>query len=544
MERVVVETRCGAVGGRRDGDDLVVFRGIPYARPPLGSLRFRPPAPPEPWSGVREADSFGPNSVQPPPEPVTAIPGDPSEHSEDCLYLNVVTPGCDSERRPVMVWIHGGGFTSGAPSSQLYGGERLARRGVVVVSISYRLGALGWLAHPSLADPDRPEAGFGNWGLADQIAALEWVQANIAGFGGDPANVTIFGESAGGMSVACLLATTAPARKLFGRAIIESGAAAALGDGMAERVADDLAVELQLDALSRDALEAVPAEELLAAQMAVSRKYEALGLAFQPVIDGGLLPDHPAALIESGSAAGLSIVIGTNRDEWRFWAISNPAFANLDDALLERLVAASVRRAGLDGMLDPRETIETYRKAREARGDGVAPIDLQTAISSDWVFRVPSMRLASSSRAGLERVFTYLFDWESPFGGGILGSCHALELPFVFGSHEIPVVSFFSGTGEDAERLSLAMRSAWTAFAATGDPSCPEAGDWPAYDTTDRLTKRLGPVVEVISAPMEHERAFLDDAWGPFGDHERAAAKIVHSPEASSEASSEESSGT
>jgi para-nitrobenzyl esterase len=529
MERVTVETDYGSVSGSRE-DDLVVFRGMPYARPPVGPLRFRPPAPPERWSKVRDATGCGPLSIQPPPNVVNAIPGDPLEQSEDCLHLNLWTPGCDEGRRPVMVWFHGGGFTSGSASSALYAGHHLARNGVVLVSAGYRLGALGWLAHPCLGDPERPEEGFGNWGLRDQVAALEWVQAHAARFGGDPANVTVFGESAGGMSVAALLGTTAPRRGLFHKAVVQSGAAIALGSGSATLVAEELAAELGLESLSREVLEAVPPEEILAAQIRLGPKYEVLGLPFQPVIDGGLLPDHPAALIEAGSAAGVSVVIGTNRDEWRFWTVSNAELANVSDERLTELVARTIHHAGLDASLDAAETLGIYREARLGRGEPASPPELHTALSSDWVFRVPSMRLAGSKGAGFERVFAYLFDWESPFAGGILGSCHALELPFVFGSLENPSIAAFAGRGEEADRLSQTMRSAWTAFAAAGDPSSPASGPWPEYETMSRSTKRFGRVVDVVQAPMETERAWLDEAWGAYGDHERAVAAIVHAP--------------
>ncbi|MGO9559460.1 MAG: carboxylesterase/lipase family protein [Acidimicrobiales bacterium] len=531
MELVTVETAYGTVAGTREADDLVVFRGIPYAAPPVGDLRFRPPTRPEPWSGAREATEFAPMGLQPPPDAMGSIPGDPDEQSEDCLYLNVYTPACDDGSRPVMVWIHGGGFVSGSSSSALYAGDRLARLGVVLVTVNYRLGALGWLGHPALADAANPQVGFANWGLQDQIAALEWVSEHAAAFGGDPRRVTVFGESAGGISVAALLATSAPQR-LFHRAIIQSGAAIALGQGSATQVAADLAAELGLgpEQLSRQTLVALPADELLRAQIALGPKYEALGLAFQPVIDGGVLSRHPAAAIAGGSATGIELLVGTNRDEWRFWELNDPSLRELDEARLHRLVRRHADEAGLSGLLDPAEMVETYRKARESRGDSVSPTDLHCAMASDWTFRVPSMRLATGHDGGLGRVFTYLFDWESPFGGGVLGSCHALELPFVFGSCSHPAISLFSGGGEAAERLSETMRRAWVSFAASGSPAGDGVGPWPEYDSARRATKRLGPIVEVIEAPMEDERAVLDFALGPYGELEATNAERVRVP--------------
>ncbi|MHB8245069.1 MAG: carboxylesterase/lipase family protein [Acidimicrobiales bacterium] len=514
-------TISGTVVGDRETDDLCVFKGIPYAAPPIGLLRLRAPRPVVPWRGDLDATSFAPMSIQPPPDPYTSVPGDPTDQSEDCLYLNVFSPDVTGNGGglPVMVWIHGGGYVSGSATSSLYAGDRLAQQGVVLVTVNYRLGALGWLAHPSLADPDMPEAGFGNWGLQDQIAALEWVRSNIASFGGDPQRVTVFGESAGAMSVAALLATSAP-RRLFRRAILQSGAALALGEETGRRVAEELAAALGLAEVSRDALSELPASEILRAQMATSARYEILGLPFQPVIDGRVLPSHPAAAIAAGSAEGIDLLVGTNKDEWRFWTWSTPSLREMDGARLERLVGRLIEGVGLTGSLDPSATIDTYRLALQSRDESSAPSDIYSAISSDWTFRVPAMRLAATCEEGSSRAFAYLFDWASPFGGGVLGACHALDLPFVFGSCSNQFVAIFSGGGEEAEQLSEKMRAAWASFAATGSPECLEVGEWPAYDTERRATKRLGRVSEVIDAPMELERRWLDEAFGPYGEIE------------------------
>lgn len=524
-EQVVVETDTGRLAGVRGDDGVVVFKGVPFAAPPVGPLRFRPAQPPRPWTGVRDAFEFAPLAVQPPPDGFGTIPGDPVDQSEDCSYLNLWTPGCDDERRPVMVFVHGGGFTSGSSSSTLYAGGPLASEGVVVVTIAYRLGVLGWLAHPDLADKEDPGAGFGNWGLTDQLAALEWVRAHAARFGGDPERITVFGESAGAMSVAALLAVGAP-RGLFQRAILQSGAAVAHGEVTATRVAEAVAAELGLDGLGRAQLEAVPAGELLAAQMAVSARFESLGLAFQPAIDGGLLDRHPAASIAAGSAAGIDVLAGTNRDEWRLWTLGSPALAALDEARLTRLVARQIARAGLGDRLGAGETIEAFRHARSERGEDIAPGDLRCAIWTDWVFRLPALRLSAGHRGGLRSARTYLFDWESPFGNGVLGSCHALELPFVFGSLSNQYVALFSGGDEAAHELSRTMRRAWTAFAATGDPSQAGGPSWPTYDEAVRATLRLGPTVEVLRAPREPERSLLDRAFGAYGEHEQRVASL------------------
>ncbi|MGH9171416.1 MAG: carboxylesterase/lipase family protein [Acidimicrobiales bacterium] len=541
MSELLLHTRYGTVGGTAE-DGLVVFRGVQYGAAPTGPLRFRPTAPPEPWEGVRDATSFARLAPQPPPSGMGAIPGDPVEQSEDCLYLNVWTPAMDDARRPVMVFVHGGGFTSGASSVAIYDGASLARRGAVVVTFNYRLGILGWLAHPVLADPVLADpapadpalahaggapGGFGNWGLHDQVAALAFVRDHAELLGGDPGNVTIFGESAGAMSVGALVGS-AEARPLFQRAIMESGPAAALGPPAASRVADLVAKSLGGD-LTRSALEAQPVEALLSAQADVGAAYGLGNLPFQPVVDGGLLQRHPAVAVASGEASAIDLLIGTNRDEWRFFTFNAAATAEIDEARLLDLVRRQVGGAGLLEALPAEELIEVFRAGRLARGESVQPPDLYTALATDWVFRVPSMRMAAAQASHNGSTYAYLFDWESPFGGGALGSCHALELPFVFGTIDNPLVALFAGAGPDAEALSEAIQSAWVAFAATGDPAAvPGAREpWPAYSDVDRATKRLGSVRQVLLAPMEAERAHLDRGLGPYGEAEELAMSIL-----------------
>ena len=523
----IVEVRGGRLRGvERHG--VWSFSGVPYAAPPVGPLRWQPPLEPQPWAGIRECDHFGPIAPQIPPIPGMSIGGAPDEQSEDCLTLNIWTQGLGGVPRPVMVWIHGGGFNSGTGAGDLYRGGTLARDGdVVVVTINYRLGALGFLAHPALELPSSPWAGgdgwsgCGNWGIADQIAALVWVRDNIAVFGGDPGNVTIFGESAGGMSVSTLLGVP-EARGLYHRAIVESGPpfthSAVEAAARAELVAEKLGVPL-----TRQGLERVPPDELVRVGQEIGRSL-ALGdgglpLPFLPAVDGGLLTRPPEIEVAHGASSDVPLLIGTNRDEAAFFAVALPAVNALDEAGLLRWVQRLVPLAESAEAL-----IDRYRSARVARGENAAPRDLWVAIASDTVFRAPSVLLADShARAGASEAgtYVYLFTWETPAFGGLLGSCHALEIPFVFGTVTNPVIQQFAGGGDDALALSVGMRQAWISFARTGSPSGDPVGEWPGWDPLRRPTMIFGrwPGSEglwhAVDAPRDEELVAVSTARPP-----------------------------
>lgn len=533
----VVEVGGGRVRGvERNG--VWSFSGIPYAAPPAGPLRWQPPVEAEPWAGIKECDAFGPIAPQTPPIPGMSIGGAPEEQSEDCLTLNVWTRRPGGEPRPVMVWIHGGGFNSGTGAGDLYRGGTLAREGdVVVVTINYRLGALGFLAHPALEPTPSAWAGgeqwlgSGNWGIADQIAALAWVRDNIAGFGGDPGNVTIFGESAGGMSVSTLLGVSA-ARGLFHRAIVQSGPpfthTAEEAAARAELLAEKLGVPL-----TRRALEQVPASELVRVAQEIGRSLVleegGLPLVFLPTVDGGLLSRSPEVEVADGTSAHVPVLIGTNRDEAAFFAVALPAVNGLDQPGLRRWVERIVPSE------DAETVIEGYRRARAARGEGTEPRDLWVAIATDSVFRGPSVLLADShalsrsggslgidgSEAGGAGTYLYLFTWETPAFGGLLGSCHALEIPFAFGTVTNPVIQQFAGGGDDALRLSEGMRQAWVSFAWTGSPSGDLIGEWPRWDPIRRPTMVFGPwpgrdgMWHAVDAPRDEELLSLLSARAP-----------------------------
>jgi para-nitrobenzyl esterase len=510
----VVSTRQGDVRGV-EIDGVRSYRGIPYAAAPVGRLRYRAPQPAPGWSGVRDASTFGVIAPQAASGLGSYFPGDPLDQSEDCLVCNVWTPETARGPLPVMVFVHGGAFCNGSGSGVMYRGDRLAARGVVVVTFNYRLGALGFLAHPALADEE--SGGFGNWGLLDQVAALGWVRDNIRAFGGDPSNVTVFGESAGAMSICDLLAAPS-ARGLFRRAIAESGAALAVEPPPAARIAERIADMLGMTELSRDALLAVPVGELVDAQSAINAEVDhGVGVPFQPVVDGGVLPSHPEDAIAAGSAKGVDLLIGSNRDEFKIFSVAILTGRTLADDELEGVVGRYVQGAGIaDGSIAG-DAIAEYRASRDGRGEPVTARELLDAIVTDWIFRVPQLRLADAHRFRTPATYAYLFDWPSPFAGGALGACHGVELPFVFGTVHEPVIGLFSGTGEDAFRLSEEVQASWVAFAASGDPSNDLVGSWPRYDTPRRATLRFGPHSELADAPYETERQFWERRLGRYG---------------------------
>jgi para-nitrobenzyl esterase len=438
------------------------------------------------------------------------IGGEDARQDEDCLTLNVWTPATDGASRPVMVWIHGGGFETGSGAGLLYHGDRLAVRGdVVVVTINYRLGILGFAASDALRDEDGVA---GNWGLLDQVASLRWVRANIAGFGGDPANVTIFGESAGGMSVTTLLGTPAAAG-LFRRAIAESGPPSVRSLETGEQTLASVMAELGLPSgpAGIAALREMPVERLLVAQAALSarRRLGQGGLPFSPVVESGSLPETPLAVVARGGAAPVELIIGTNREETTLFSIGDRQAFALDDAGLRRRLGRVLPGRGDDA-------IEVYAKARSDRGETATPTALWTAILTDLVFRVPSLRTAEAQSGHQPNTFMYLFTWPTPVLGGILGSPHALEIPFVFGTYDVGAFATFTGADRDPEAAAVLagrVMDAWTTFARTGAPVGGSAAgkSWPAYSAADgRATMIIDRHWRVETAPMEAERRFWD----------------------------------
>ena len=455
----VVETTGGAVRGVRSGDTWA-YLGIPYAAPPIGELRFAPPAAPEPWSGIRDAGEVGPWCPQ---LQDGAYVGD-----EDCLFVNVWVPDAGAAPRPVMVWIHGGGNSIGSASDPIYDGARLAAAGeVVVVSLGYRLGQLGWLAHPDVGD--------GNWGLLDQVAALEWVRDNAAVFGGDPELVTIFGESAGGRNVCTLLATPSAAG-LFDRAIVQSGACKFLqdladADAQGALVADELGCTGDLAACLR----AASAEEVVAALPA---DVGALGSStYGPAIGTDVLPVQPEAAIQAGDHHAVPFLVGANADETNL-----EAPLGMTQPQVDSIVRASFGATLGDAIL--------------AEYAGITPPRAQyVRITSDYRFICPSREIARSAAAGQSEPARRYFFRYAPSAAG---APHGLDVVYVFGTFDAVLVDGepYVATATDLA-LSATMQAHWTAFAASGTPD-PEWTEWddsdPAmvYDATSAVAAAPG----------------------------------------------------
>lgn len=497
-------TTYGQLEGSED-DGVLRFAGVPFAQPPVGPLRFRPPRPPAAWSGVRPATAFGATSWQGPSLIDALLGGPPEPSSEDCLYLNVFTPALDDGARPVLVWIHGGAFFQGSGSFRLYDGSELVRRGdVVVVSINYRLAELGF---SYLEHLDPSYAGSANCGILDQVAALEWVRDEIAGFGGDPTNVTIFGESAGGMSVGALLATPAAAG-LFRRAVAQSGAASNVIDTRHARhtttaflARAGIETVAELAELAPEKLLEARAGVIAAAMGDLDRTGAGdgspLGMPWQPVHDGSVIPERALDAIAAGSAAGVSLLVGSNLEEWNLFALLDPVV--LDEAALEARTRAVLGEGAA-------AAIRTYR---DGRGD-LAPKAAFAAIATDYVFRIPALRLAEAQSKQSDDVFLYTFAWRSTGLGGLLGAAHAIELPFVFHRVGDPALVGFLGEGAPVE-LADQVQDAWIAFARTGDPNHPGLPPWPRYDLDRRATLTFDVPCVVLDDPDQAERQVWDD---------------------------------
>jgi para-nitrobenzyl esterase len=431
---------------------------------------------------------------------------DDGPQSEDCLYLNVYTPGVDGKKRPVMVFIHGGAFIVGSSRAPLYDGGRLAELGdVVVVTTNYRLGAFGYLC---LGESGAKWGATPNVGALDQVAALRWVRRNIDRFGGDPSSVTVFGESAGGTSVLLLLAMPS-ASGLFQRAIAQSpGNAIAIPDpAPALDVAEQLLSVLGIPMRESERLRDIAPGAIVKAQNSVKSP---LWVGFFPILDSETIPIRPRDLFEKGGGARVPLLIGTNRDEWNLFEPppKNPPAPSSIDGMTAALCGRGFpknRQDRIPGL------VAAYRQSRAEKAlphdDGA----IARAVAGDVRFRIPSIRYAEAHvRRGVP-THMYLFTHGSPAMRGALGACHALELPFVFGTLDTPLQDRFAGVGPEVEALSAAMMRSWIAFAKTGDPNYDGASvEWPPYDPHRRATLVFDKTIRVEDAPLDAERAVWD----------------------------------
>lgn len=495
MASTLVDTRYGKVQGVRERG-VSIWRGVPYARAPVGPLRFRPPEPPLPWTGIRDATRFGPAAVQ-----ITDhvfVQDVPAAQSEDCLHLNIWSPDADGMRRPVLVWIHGGAFVFGSGQNPWYDGTAFAAQGdIVVVTINYRLGPFGFL-HLVEAGGGA-YAASGNAGLLDQVAALRWVRDNIAAFGGDPARVTIAGESAGSMSVGALM-TMPAASGLFGQAIFESGIPAFLD---AEAAAQSARHVLDTLGIGRDEvgkLQTVPAADILAAAQTFPK---GSGLRLWPVLDGNSVPHSFWDALASGATDHIPVLAGSNHDELMLWGALDPTWRQLDaQAMVARFEAEW-------GTISP--PIREYYLADKAGEDLFVAL---MRIGTLRVFQFPTWKMAAvhSVRAP---TWLYRFDWESRAFGGVLKACHALEIPFVFNTLAAPGVTEVTGDIPTRAAVAHRMHGYWTGFVRTGRPQGDGLPDWPSYDADRRATMLFNVQTRVEQDPDAEERRLWEETIGP-----------------------------
>jgi para-nitrobenzyl esterase len=508
----VIETVKGPVQGLI-ANGVAAFKGIPYAAPPIGARRFQAPQPVAAWTEIFDATGFGAPAMQSYDRTLNGselsiqlatlftMRTEMKYDNEDCLYLNVWTPAVDEagldRQRPVMVWFHGGGYSYGSGSWPIYDGTNLARKGdVVVVTVNHRLNVFGYLHLAEIAGPAYADSG--NAGMLDLVASLQWVRDNIAGFGGDPHNVTIMGESGGGSKVSTLLAMPA-ADGLFDKAIVQSGPGlTAVPASAATRNAKAVLAELGIEGSDMTALTSLSTETIMAAyDAAQANAGGGFGLRLAPVVDDRHLRRHPFTPDAPAQSKDIPLMIGFNKDEWTIFNTAEPWFGQLTEEDLPEK-AASVVGDKADRLL----------AAERAHHPGYTPTYLYNVLMSDARMLIGSTTLAERKAAQHGApVFLYYLTWETPVGGGIFKTPHTLDIPFMFDNVDRAVA--LTGDGPEARSLENQMSSAWIAFARTGDPNNAALPQWPSYDAESRATMLFDAPPHVVDDPKGDVRAIL-----------------------------------
>ncbi len=498
-----VQTSSGQLRGYID-ERVHVFKGVPYGASTAGANRFMPPLRPEPWTGVRDAFEYGSRAPQVVGgEPAEMLPTDPREaQGEDCLVLNLWTPGPGrGQGRPVMLWFHGGGFSNGSGSYSIYAGRELARKhDVVAISVNHRLNVVGFLP---LAEYGGKWANSTNVGMLDAVRALEWVKENIAEFGGDPNNVTIFGQSGGAGKVSTLMAMPS-ARGLFHRAIAQSGAAlTATPRAQAARMAEQLLARLDITPDRLDRLQMLPIQQIVAAMQppagAPAAGPGAGALNFGPVVDGTVLPTNAFDPTAPGLSAPVPFLTGTTATETTFF-MPDERLRAIDDAELRTRVKALLKVE--DAEAD--RVVAVYRKAQPGRDN----IDLFLRMDTDAGFFRQGVETQAERKAlqGGEPVYMYRFEYYSPVREGRLKAMHCMEIPFVFDN--LDAGKTFTGSGPAAQAIADQMSAAWVAFARSGTPNHRGIPQWTAFNASQRATMVFGagPEARLVNDPGREER--------------------------------------
>ncbi len=504
----IIELRNGKIQGLKD-NGIDAFLGIRYAKAPLGELRFKAPQPPVAWDGIMDATDLGapamqmysasgPNTSDFTRQMQTIFPtgAESKIDNEDSLFLNVWTPAADGEKRPVMVWFHGGGYAYGSGGWAAYNGRNLAEKGdVVVVTVNHRLNMFGYMY---LGDKfGSAYADSGNVGNLDLVASLEWVKENIGAFGGDASNVTIMGESGGGSKVSHMLATPA-ADGLFHKAIIQSGPGVTSGKkAKAAKTTETLLAEAGVRTLSD--LQTIPAEDLLAAARRVNARTPSSGLGgglnFGPIVDGTVLPRDPFVPAAPEQSKDVPVMIGWNKDEMTLFTASQPWFGTLDEAGLAKMAAGM-------GPTGP-----ALAAAYKAENPDYTPTHIANRVMGAR-FVTGSYLLADQKvRKGGAPVYMYRLTWETPANGGVFRSPHTLDIPFMFNNAEESRV--LVGPGEEPLKLEAMMSDAWLSFARTGTPESALLPDWPAYTVSDRPVMEFDLEPRITSDPEKSAREIL-----------------------------------